>query len=236
MKLIEGNSLEQFTTTNKTLTLTEYLEIFIKLFETMAYVHDKGVLHLDLKPSNIMLGQYGELLIVDWGNARLYNKSSYEDYLAKYGSAYKLEDLEEKEIFISGTPRYMSPEQTTSKREGLLPASDIFSIGILFYQMLTGKHPFPANNLNSLLEQIRHFHPPILHSINPKIPRRLSRICQKMLEKDINQRYNNFHEILADIRTLLDTGGTFDVVSYKEGEIIFKEGDQGGFAFIILSG
>ncbi len=236
MKLIEGTSLEKFSRQQKRLTLTEYLEIFIKLFETMAYVHDKGVLHLDLKPSNIMLGHYGELLIVDWGNARLYDRRPYEDYLSKYGSAYKIEDLEEKELFITGTPRYMSPEQTFSKREDLLPASDIFSVGILFYQMLSGHHPFRANNLSDLLKQIKEFDPPLLHNVNPKIPKRLSLICQKMLTKKVQERYQSFHEILNDIRELLNTGETFEIQTYQKGDIIFREGDQGGFAFVILSG
>ena len=238
MKLIQGEVLEDllYRDLDDDLSLTEYIEIFIKLCETMAYVHDKGVLHLDLKPSNIMLGHYGELLIVDWGNARLFDKTPYHTYLSTYKNAQKLEDLEEKEQFISGTPKYMSPEQTTSRRDQLRPTSDIFSVGVFFYELLSKKPPFPAEDLEGQLDQLHNFDPPSLHTTRPTIPKSLSNICAKMLEKSPADRYQSFHEVIKDIRKYLNSGQNFETKRYQRGEVIFKEGDPGGYALMVLSG
>lgn len=238
MKLIEGEELESylFRSLDDDLSLTQYLEIFVKLFETMAYVHDKGVIHLDLKPQNVMFGKYGEVLVVDWGNARLYDEDAYEAYMTSFGCEDKASDLEETEQFISGTPKYMSPEQTALSRDQLVPASDIFSVGVFLYEIISKKHPFPAETLEELLEQIHFLEPPPLHTLRANVPKRMSQICSKMMAKKVEHRYQNFHEVLKDIRELLDSGHTFETRRYESNDIIFREGDPGGYAFFVLSG
>lgn len=240
MKLVQGKDLYSLLEQNQKQNRNEQstlLQIFLKICETLAYAHDKGVIHLDLKPENIMLGAYGEVYVMDWGNARLYQPQAYIQYLQKYypeGETFSA--LEEKEDFIAGTPEYMSPEQTSLEREKLTPASDIFSLGVILYQMLTQRLPFEDTELELLLEKVRRVEPPPISQWNPEISKRLSQICMKMLEKSLADRYQSFHEVIADLKELSTSGQAFSTQEYWEGEWIFKEGDKGDYAFTILSG
>ncbi|MEK7485326.1 MAG: cyclic nucleotide-binding domain-containing protein [Planctomycetota bacterium] len=239
MKFIEGEDLHAFISRQsgeQYADLATLLPIFSKICETLAFAHDKGVLHLDLKPENIRIGQYGEVRVMDWGNARLFNLTHYRLYLRSFMSEDQLETLEEKENFLAGTPEYMSPEQTLLPRDQLTPASDIFAIGVILYQMLTKILPFTEDNLEVLFELIRNYHPRPPYEINPTIPRRLSQICMKMLAKEVGQRYSSFREILADIQDLTTSGQGLIQKKYETGEMIFREGDSGEYAFVIISG
>lgn len=244
MKLIEGERLTSLLSYNKYqkqsegYSINKFLEIFLKLCETLMYVHDKGVLHLDLKPDNIMVGEYGEVMIMDWGNAKLYNKKPYYSYLKRHMTNVKQAGFEkEAENLILGTPYYMSPEQTNSSRGTLTPASDIFSAGIIFYQMITGKHPFPdKDNTGEVMIDIRRYDPPPVYEVNSDVPLRLSQICEKMLRKDCKTRYMNFKEVLSDLNEFYHSGEAFSVEKYNAGDTIIKEGETGDYSFKILTG
>jgi serine/threonine protein kinase len=242
MKMIEGSNLgvylETFAPHTRLLhSLNPCLDIIKKICETLAFVHDRGVIHLDLKPENIMVGSYGEVLIMDWGTARLFNSKPYFDYLQRHADEPGLVKFEEEaRDVILGTPMYMSPEQTCSTRDRLTPASDIFSVGILISEMLAGRHPFPAGDLAALMRQIREYEPPPLHEVNSDVPRRLSQICARMLAKKPENRYRSFHEILADITEFQNSGQAFSTRTCRQGEIIFREGDPGDYAFIVILG
>lgn len=239
MKFIEGEDLHAFISKQATEEYTDLataLPVFSKICETLAFAHDKGVLHLDLKPENIRIGQYGEVRIMDWGNARLFNSEQYRHYLRTFMSEDQMDSLEEKEHFLAGTPEYMSPEQIQLPREKLTPESDIFSVGVILYQILTKILPFREDNLEVLFELIRSYQPLPAHQMNPTIPRRLSQICMKMLEKEVAQRYHSFHEVLKDIQDLSISGQGLIQKKYMPGEWIFKEGDSGEYAFVIVSG
>jgi eukaryotic-like serine/threonine-protein kinase len=242
MNMVEGRNLAVFLEEHSPQSRTPAfinpcLDIVKKLCETLAFVHDRGVIHLDLKPENIMIGRYGEVMVMDWGSARLYDSKPYFDYLQGHtGKTGLVRFEEESPDVILGTPMYMSPEQTCSTRDCLTPASDIFSAGIIFYEMFSGIHPFPANDVVELLTQVRDHHPPLLHEVNFDIPRRLSQICAKMMEKTCRKRYRTFHEVLADITEFQNSGQTFATRTFQAGETIFREGDPGDFAFIVLVG
>jgi serine/threonine-protein kinase len=242
MKMIEGTSLGDFMVAQSPLSRSPFfvspcLEVFKKLSETLAFVHDRGVIHLDLKPDNIMIGRYGEVMVMDWGSAHLYDRSAYFDYLKRYTGKASLGQFEEEaRDVILGTPMYMSPEQTCSSRDQLTPASDIFSVGIIFYEMMTGQHPFPAQELKVLMQQIRGYEARLLHEVNPDIPRRLSQICARMMAKEPRERYASFHELLSDITEFQNSGQTFSTRIFKPGETIMTEGEPGDYAFVILLG
>lgn len=244
MKLIEGIrllSLFDYRAKGKKehgVSLNQFLDIFTKICETMEYVHDKGVIHLDIKPENIMVGKYGEVMIMDWGNARLYDPKPYYEYFNQHLDDVKLTDFEkEEENVILGTPHYMSPEQTDHPRELLSPQSDIFSAGIILYVMLTGKHPFTVEQkTRQIMKQIRHYNPIPAYEFNSDIPIRLSMICQNMLEKDLSKRYQSFKEVLEDLDDFYNSGQAFSTRTYQPGEIIVREGESGDFSFKIISG
>lgn len=244
MKIIEGIKLTNVITyslMNKDtygVSINKLLRNFITMCETLAYVHEKGVLHLDLKPDNIMVGNYGEVVIMDWGNAHLYNKDPYYDFLKRYMDDTELAVFdEEAENLILGTPNYMSPEQASLQRKHLTAASDVYSAGIILYQILTKKHPFPdIENTKELIKRVRLFNPPPVHTINPGIPMHLSKICYKMLQKDRANRYKDFREVLKDFNQFRASGESFSTLSFLPYDVIVHEGDTGNFAFKILSG
>jgi serine/threonine-protein kinase len=184
-----------------------------------------------------MVGRYGEVMIMDWGNAFLYNPAPYRAYLEGVAEGLSLEEFEPQERgVVVGTPLYMSPEQTCSRRSSLRPSSDIFSLGIVLYEMITGAVPFTAETFPELAQRIRDENPTPLHEVCPEVPKRLSNICSTMLQKDPINRYGSFQEVLADIADYRNSGQAFSSRSYHPGEIIFKEGDDGEYAFTVLSG
>jgi CRP-like cAMP-binding protein len=217
--------------------MAQTLDIFMKFCETMAYVHDRGVIHLDLKPENIMVGRYGEVLVMDWGNARLHNPEPYREYLKATGKeAEGIVPEDEKRKVVLGTPLYMSPEQTNTPRNLLSPSSDIFSAGIVLYEMLTGVRPFQADTSQAAMVKVTRFSPAAVNDVNPDVPVRLSRICMKMLEKQPFDRYRSFADALTDLSELRDAGQAFATREYEAGDVIFDEGAPGEYAFTILSG
>jgi serine/threonine protein kinase len=217
--------------------LEQSVRILVKLCETLAYAHDHGVLHLDLKPENIMLGRYGEVLIMDWGAARVYDTAKFEAGIKDHtGDGVEIEYKHENRNLLIGTPAYMSPEQLKSPRDQLTPPSDIFSIGILFYQMITGQHPFKERVFEKLSAKIDSFNPPAAHEVNPDVPYSISRICERMLKKKPEERYQGFREVIKDIDDYQRSGAGAPTRNYAPGETIFKEGDPSNFVCIVVSG
>lgn len=244
MKIIEGERLTKILESRPEYENTpgewtnKFLGIFKKLCETLAYVHDMGIIHLDVKPDNILIGKYGEVMLLDWGNARLFDKAPYQEYFKRYmKNKWQVYITPEDNNMILGTPNYMSPEQTNCDRESLTPSSDIFSAGIILYIMITGKHPFPEiEDTQLILAQIRNLKPRPVFKINKEVPLRLSMICEKMLEKDPLFRYHNFNEVMDDFDEFYNSGQAFATKSFKPGEIICKEHEIGEYAFKIISG
>lgn len=228
MKMISGNNLRWDL---KSKTWGQLISVFTKLCETMAYVHDKGVIHLDLNPDNIMLGQYGEVTITDWGSAVLFNTKPYEDYLKLVKDAPPPPTVMPRNHALNKSP-YVSPEQISGDRDSLTPSSDIFSMGVVLHEMMTGVQPFTVEGEKNALDHT----PPPLHEISADIPEMLSNICSKMLEKDPYERYHSFHEVLIDLDKFQNSGQAFSTKFFSAGEQIFKEGDPGKFAFTVLEG
>jgi len=242
MKLVEGQTLSEFLeyhtrpdVVNESY-LFDVLHIFTKLCETLAYVHDKGVIHLDMKPDNIMVGNYGEVRIMDWGNAYLYDDSIYLEQVRKFPSrgADAVAQVKPGDVIL-GTPLYMSPEQTQSRRD-LGPASDIFSLGVVVYELLTGQRPFEAATVEEIIEKVRTLDPPPVHELNPDLPLRLSLIVQKMMRRSPGDRYQSAHEVLEEIQAAQTTGQAFPIWEIPAGQVIFREGDPGDFTIRIKSG
>jgi serine/threonine-protein kinase len=243
MTMVEGESLAKVLDTDSMfkqgprMPLAQTLEVFTKVVETMAHVHERGVLHLDIKPENIMVGRHGEVFVMDWGNARLFNPEPYQEYLRKFAGDMKVEPVDpERRNVVIGTPLYMSPEQTNTPRDLLTPGSDIFSAGAVFYEMLTGKRAFQADTSEEAMERVRTLSVPLVHELNPEVPVRLSAICARMLAKPVYDRYRSFDEVLAELTKLRDSGQAFATRTYEAGQVIFREGDPGEYAFTIVSG
>ncbi len=225
MKMISGHDLRWEM---RSRTRAQLIAIFTKLCETMAYVHDKGVIHLNLCPENVMLGQYGEVTIADWGTADLFDHRPYEEFLKLIKNVPTVPDVLPRNSFDISP--YNSPEQLSGDAESISPSSDIFSMGVVLYEIITGTQPFTEKSglLSTSITAPQE--------ICPDVPEMLSNICTKMLEKDPYNRYHSFHEVLIDIDKFQNSGTAFSTKTFGAGEEIFKEGDLGNYAFTVLEG
>jgi serine/threonine protein kinase len=182
MELMEGPELQDIVAENQSLTIGEKLDIAFQVAEGLAYAHEHGVVHRDIKPSNIMVLRGRHVKIADFGIARM-ESALWRTQIDK----------------IIGSPLYMSPEQIQS--HPIDPRSDIFSFGIVLYQMLTGRLPFNGDNVNSVWYQIINEEPQKPSSSNPEIPDMLDRIVAKCLAKNPEDRYPNANELAGDLHS-----------------------------------
>ena len=184
MELMEGRELQTILDSKRLLT-EDALNIAAQVATGLFYAHQRGIVHRDIKPTNIMvLGDY-HVKIADFGIARMGTSLS----LTRAG-------------MIVGSPLYMSPEQIRSQRVDA--RSDIFSLGIVLYQMLTGKLPFTGDDVNAVMFQIVNDDPPKPSTIDSEIPESLDRIVLKCLAKKPDDRYANADELAKDLRSALD--------------------------------
>ncbi len=182
MELMEGPELQNIVAENQPLSIGEKLDVAFQVAEGLAYAHEHGVVHRDIKPSNIMVLRGLHVKIADFGIARM-ESSLWRTQVDK----------------IIGSPLYMSPEQIQS--HPIDPRSDIFSFGIVLYQMLTGRLPFSGDNVNSVWYQIINEEPQKPSSLNSEIPDMLDRIVAKCLAKKPEDRYPNANELAGDLHS-----------------------------------
>jgi hypothetical protein len=166
-----------------------------QLVETLAravdHAHQKGIVHRDLKPSNVLFTAEGELKVVDFGLAKQVGEGSLAPAAAKTRTGA-----------ILGTPGYMAPEQASGKEVG--PPTDVYALGAILYEALTGRAPFASDNtFDTLLQVVREDPPPPRH-YRPKLSRDLETICLKCLQKEPARRYASAGELAADLRAFLD--------------------------------
>ncbi|MCP5144287.1 MAG: protein kinase [Gammaproteobacteria bacterium] len=192
MEYVEGGAtLKQYTRPETLLPIEKVVEIVFKCAKALDYAHKQGVIHRDIKPTNILVTQDLDVKIGDFSIAHL----------------TKLDSTETMPMGMIGSPRYMSPEQVSE--DYLTNHTDIFSLGIIIYELLTGRHPFYAENFSRLVQKILNEHPPKLAEFRSGVPPELEAIVNKALAKDRNERYQMGVELAADLsrafNTLLDT-------------------------------
>jgi len=191
------------TAARRSLELRQLLNRFIAVCHTVGYAHSRGVIHRDLKPANILLGPYGETLVVDWGLAKVVGRSELLD-APRDGAAAEAtlrpatlaRDSVTVVGTVVGTPAYMSPEQAEGRLDQLGPASDVYSLGATLYCLLTGRPPFDGG-LDELFVKIRAGEFPHPRAIEPRVPGSLAAICLKAMAVDPRGRYAT-HRALAD--------------------------------------
>jgi serine/threonine-protein kinase len=183
LEWVEGRLLRQILNEQKKLPTERAIRITLGLCDALDYIHSQGVVHRDLKPENIMVGPNDQVKLIDFGIAA--NAGSRRLTFAKLTEAM-------------GTPDYISPEQVKGKRGDA--RSDVYSLGIMFYEMLTGKVPFTGPNPFVIMNERLLNNPIPPREVNPEISPQLQEIIYRALERDPNKRYPNAHEFALDLQ------------------------------------
>lgn len=245
-----ARTLAAYTKPDNLLRIDDVVEIIYKCAKALYYAHNRGVVHRDIKPNNIMLTTDNDVRIIDFGIA-----------LVADSDVSRIEG-------IAGSPSYMSPEQVQSAE--ITAQSDIYSLGAVMYELLTGFRPFRANNLSKLLHQIVFATPPPLHSLRDEISEDLEQVVATALQKEPEKRFGNASELAAaltrvyqDLRnqySKIDRKEQFDLLrklrffhdfshaeihevlrasdwrDYQAGQAIIREGEMDDRFYIIVAG
>ena len=179
---VEGESLRDRLKRSKPLPLEDALRIGEDILRGLAYAHAKGVIHRDIKPANILLSSEGQAKIADFGIARPVNSD-----LTAVGS-------------MLGTPNYMSPEQV--KCDTVTTRSDLFSVGVVMYEMLTGVKPFTASDVSGILRNVVEKNPPLASEVNPEVPEAIGRFVAGLFAKKPDHRVASASDALEDLEHL----------------------------------
>ena len=183
LEWVDGRLLRQILNEQKKFSPERAIKITLGLCDALDYIHSHGVVHRDLKPENIMVGPDDQVKLIDFGIAA--NAGSRRLTFAKLTEAM-------------GTPDYISPEQVKGKRGDA--RSDVYSLGIMFYEMLTGKVPFTGPNPFVIMNERLLNHPIPPREVNPEVSPQLQEIIYRALERDPNKRYPNAHEFALDLQ------------------------------------
>jgi len=197
MEYLEGTSLQEMLSQGMLLPLKDVNDIIIQVADALNYAHNQNVVHRDIKSGNIMLLPGMKSKIMDFGIARM-----------------STSDLTKSGQFM-GTPNYMSPEQIDGKK-AVDGRSDLFSLGVIYYLLLTGERPFSGDSFTSISYKIVHVDPIPPRTINPAVPEAYNAILSRLLAKDPDQRYLSGADLILDLRKLNGSSGTIDTTALEQ--------------------
>ena len=186
MEFLQGRELRDVMNDGGLLPVDQVLDIVAQVAQGLDYAHEHDIVHRDVKPSNIMVVRDGHVKITDFGIARMASSA-----------------VRTQTGMVLGSPKYMSPEQVMGK--AIDQRSDVFSLGVMLYEMLTGQAPFNGENVNAIMYQTLNAVPAPPNTLNPAVPEMANYIVAKALAKKLDDRYQNARDFAVDLRACRDT-------------------------------
>ena len=231
MKLVTGRTLREWITELpadgpvERSELLDLLDVVLRVCDALAFAHSRGVLHCDIKPANVMVGEFGQVYLMDWGVARWIEEE-----------ALRVASNEDDDERVIGTTGLMPPEQ--ARGAPLDERADVFAVGALLYNILTRRPPFRGETgVQALTAALLCRFPTPEELMGPGVvPPALSRVILRAMSKDPEDRYPSVIELKADLQRFVRGGESFEAKVFEPGAIVVNEGDPGDEAYIIESG
>lgn len=234
MRMVKGKTLSKAIRQSNSLEdRLELLPHFYNVCNAVAYAHSKGVINRDLKPSNVMIGEFGETVVLDWGLAKVKGQQDVGAEKIQSGLRLFLDADVGKTVvgYAIGTPSYMPPEQAEGKVDDIDEQSDIYSLGAILYQIITGSPPYNGKTASEILRQVVDKDVPKACSVDPDIPPELSAIAHKAMAKKKKERYSSATELIDELNNYM-SGGQVKVYEYSSMEILKKFASKNKAVFI----
>ena len=233
MRLVHGQTLEdKLENCRSQADRLKLLGVFWDACKAIAFAHSRGVVHRDIKPENVMVGEFGETVVLDWGIAKVTGK---QDVLS--------DDIEKQVELLSknlprttltgmtiGTPAYMSPEQAQGRISAVDERSDVWSLGAMLYEILTGIPPYMGPTPSNVIEKVIRTPPKPVRELSPEAPADLVAVTEKALQRDPTQRYQSAWELAEEVSAYM-TGGRVQAYEYTAWELFKRFASRHKMAF-----
>ncbi|MCC6489047.1 MAG: serine/threonine protein kinase, partial [Candidatus Hydrogenedentes bacterium] len=209
MKLVRGTTLT--ASLKKGGNLEERLKLlpnFLDLCHAIGYAHSRGIIHRDIKPNNVMIGEFGETVVLDWGLAKIRGQEDahageMEQTLRSLKLLAEAKAVETANGQVLGTPVFMPPEQARGEIDAITERSDVYALGAVLYSILTGQFPYSGRNASEVLRKVMAHEPAPVESIEPHAPPELVAICRRAMHRNAEKRYADGKEVAEEISRFL---------------------------------
>jgi serine/threonine-protein kinase len=230
MKLVQGTAFDAWLTNHRLGSVERIeggIEILVKVCDAIAYAHHRGVIHRDLNPENIMVGAFGQVYVMDWGLARLTRSVPASGDRALMNQPGPV-----------GTPQFMAPEQARGKIDEVDERADIFGLGALLYEILSGQCPYGRANVDAILKRAKAGDVVPIDEACQRlaIAKRIRAITARATHPDPSERFQSVSDLKDALVAFLKGGLHLPQKHFAPGEIIVTEGDKGDAAYMIVAG
>lgn len=246
LKLVEGRTLSQILAGWRDHdveedALLDVLDGLVKVCDALSLAHARGVVHCDVKPENIMIGDYGETYLMDWGSALVLGDDAARhspSSIRAVTSAGPSLPGDSRDDTVSGTPNYMAPEQANADIDLIEPRTDVFGMGATLYEVLAGRPPYVEDEEAFTVELAAEGrHAPLEDLVEEEsFPPLLGEIVSRAMAKSIEDRYPSVDALKGELVRFIRGGVSFPVSHFEPGTVVVREGDAGDRAYIINRG